>query len=49
MTEPLPDESADAVVYAAIRAGLTDKERCEERAWEEWATAHAAQVWDDLD
>ena len=39
----------DAVIYAELRADLTDEDKQQERSWGEWATANTAQVWDELD
>lgn len=39
----------DAVIYAALRANLTEEEKQAERAWGEWATTLAASVWSDLE
>ena len=39
----------DAMIYAEMRANMTNEEKQEERTWGEWATANAAKVWSHLD
>lgn len=39
----------DAVVYAALRANMTDEDKQDERAWAEWSTTNASRVWGDLE